>query len=389
MKEVSHFEVEPGSIKIEDKLPEVFKDTEIRSATDESLERYRAENDGKLPLKFEIEEFCFKREDQICTADSERKYIAWAGKDQETAFKVFDGLKDGDTPLVLRSHAQDYGITTPAFQITTTGQVEEHLNFLRGNQSSSKLQKEFFGKIKPEKTVVQLLKNAYLQRGNLLIRPTFVYDPGLKKELLAYQDPAPQSLSGRAIDLPTMPEAFVGMRVVAIEEFAREKKDRMGVMFIYNPKTRALEARGGLPYAEKEFLEGGAFEEKRGELVGRTLDLSDSSTKIHHENLTRVNTDHLRRFISRADIEFLQKILAWQMPRIAKFEVEIREQDWIPQGFTTTHQFMVFPPQKIPNREINTQYFDFRAHESRKEMDDLVGAPFEELPTEEKIMRFF
>jgi hypothetical protein len=388
---IPNFEGEPpvGDIKLEDHLPEAFKDVEVREATGASLKKFKAEHQGELPLKFRIEDFCFNRPEQVCTADTARKYIAWAGDDTETTRKVFEHLADIDTPVVLRSHPMAYGSASPVLQVTKPENITQHRRFLAGSEPSSVIQQGFFEKIDAGNTVVQLIKNAYPQRGLFLVRPTFIYDEGLREELRDYKDPSTQYLSGGVMRTEGMPAEFVGLRVLSLDEFAREKKDRLGGMFVFNPKTGMLEARAGFPYAAKEFIEGESMGKERGSLLGRTLDLSDSSTKLHHEGIARINK-YDSRFLSQPDVAFLQKVLAWQMPRIAKFEDEIRQQEWIPQGLSTTHQFVVFPPQELGKDEINTQYFDFRAHESRAEMDELLkDRSFASLPTREKIEKFF
>jgi hypothetical protein len=382
-------EIPLGEIKIETHLPEVFIDESLKGLSQASLEGFKAEHGGNLPLKFRVEEFCFQRSEQVCTADTDRKYIAWAAGDKKVEQEIFGALADTDIPLVLRSHSVSYGLTSPVLQMVSPELIGQHRDFLNGTKDTSKVEDEFFKRLDRDNTVVQLIKNAYPQKGLFLVRPTFIYDEALRSEIRSYQDKGSQYVSGDVMDIPGMPREFAGLRVVPLDEFAREKKDRLGAMFTFNHETGKLSAQGGFPHEAKWQLEGAWKDKERGLPTGRTLDLETSTTELHHSgDLTRQSVDSA--FVNPQDIQFLEKVLAWQMPRIAKFEDEIRRQDWIPQGLTNTHQFIIFPPQEIGRPEINTQYFDFRTHESREEMDQLTsGGDFEQLSAEEKILRFF
>lgn len=167
------------------------------------------------------------------------------------------------------------------------------------------------------------------------------------------------------------------------------KKQRVGAYFAFNPDTLNLEPRDGFSVEAKWLLEG-EFKRMGRNIIGRTLDIEDGITVLHDygNKPKHVSADSLH--LSMADLDFLGRVLAWQMPRIFAFEQEINDQKWIPQGLTNTHQFVIVPPQHLDTPQINTQYFDFHPHWSLEEMDRLTkGVKFSSLPTDEKITKFY
>lgn len=126
-------------------------------------------------------------------------------------------------------------------------------------------------------------------------------------------------------------------------------------------------------------------------LSGSSVDLQKSGeTTIHYDDGSARQNPYDPLFLTEADLSFLQTVLSWQLPRIIQFEDEIRKQSWIPQGYSNTHQFVVFPPEQLRGQEINTQYFDFRPYASRSElMRALETTDLNAVPTEQKIMTLF
>ncbi len=373
-----------GNIQIEDYLPDAFVDSEIVDRAQNSIDQFAVRH-GKLPLKFEIEQFCFQRPEQICTVDSPRKYLAWDSNDTSTTDAVLNSLQPKDFPLVLRSHPIEYGTATPVIQLSSQEDVEDYL----GSDEQYAIHQEFFQKIDREATVVQLLKNPYLQKGLFLCRPTFIYDEKLRQEVQTYQASDPQYVKGKWFAPGDMTPEFAGIRVLALADFAREKKDHMGAFFAMKPETGCLEARDGFPVEAKFHLEG-EFKRKGRIVLGRTLDMNIGSTTLHYKDgERRISPDS--SFIAPSDLAFLSKVLNWQLPRIAAFEKEIRAQEWIPQGLSNTHQFVVLPQQELDKPQINTQYFDCRPHADFAEMERLSSSnqAYSSMPTEQKILKFY
>lgn len=225
---VSESHLPIGEISIDHHLPEVFLDSEVRAYAANSLDAFAVIN-GSLPLKLQIEEFCFQRPNQICTVDSPNKYLAWAAVDSDITYSVFNLLKKDDFPLVLRSHPLEFGTESPVLQVQNFKQVAEFLD--DDSHSNSDIKTQFFGRLDTQKTVVQLLKNPYLQKGLLLCRPTFAYDSSLRSELQLYSPSGPQDITKDWLTFDDAPLALAGLRILPLAEFAREKKTASWCLF--------------------------------------------------------------------------------------------------------------------------------------------------------------
>jgi len=126
--------------------------------------------------------------------------------------------------------------------------------------------------------------------------------------------------------------------------------------------------------------------------MGRTIDLATGITTLHYDSGPSKHNSLDSVFLSGPDLEFIQEVLSWQLPRIFAFEEEIRRQEWIPQGLSNTHQFVIFPPQELGKNRIDTQYFDFRPHPTLEEMEKLAKEKKKNLgsmTTEDKLTFFF
>lgn len=384
-------ELNIGKIRIEQYLPDAFKDEELRTRAQSSLDVFQRTH-GDLPLKFRIEQFCFNRSEQICTVDSARKYIAWAGGDRHIAKEIFGALRPKDLPLVLRSHPFIFGGQSPVFQMTVPSELEDLQRRIESDEHASVVWEQFFEAIPLPDTVIQLFKNPYAQKGLFLCRPTFVYDRTLRKELRSYRDPSPQYVRGRALPFDG-PDELVALRIIPLVDFAREKKRRTGGVFVYNPSTKTLDARGGFPHAAKDFIEGEFSGRGARTPAGRTIDYEGKGESTLHfdQGPAKINP-HDAQFLTEADIVFAGKVLSWQLPRINSFEDEIRGQAWIPQGLSNTHQFVIFPPEQLDVQKIDTQYYDFRPHAFLDELIELAraqGRDFRGMSIEDKIVTFF
>lgn len=369
-----------GDVRIDQFLPPVFTDEAVRVQAEESLGAFSAKH-GELPIKLRIEQFCFNGPEQVCTVDSPNKYLAWAAGNQALSRSIVNSLKAPDLPVVFRSHPLEFGIQSPTMQVTTMDQLEQ-------DGQASILENQFFDRIDNNRTVLQLLKNPYHQSGLFLCRPTFVYDESLRDELQTFQDRDPQSRYVLEAPAGTPPE-LAGIRVHSLVDFAREKKERLGTWFAHNPEAGTFEARAGAPLAAQWQLDG-EFDLDNRYILGRTVELASGETALHRSDGKQINSPN-SIIISPYDVAFLRGVLGWQLPRIVDFERKIQEQDWIPQGLTNTHQFVILPPQELHAPQINTQYFDFHPHASVSEMDTLTGRDdgFAQLSTAEKLARFY
>jgi hypothetical protein len=380
----SAVELSPGQINIDQYLPAALNDVALKCQAESSLQSFAAGH-GQLPLKFRIEEFCFKRPEQVCTIDSPNKYLAWAAKDRGITYNVLHSLMPEDLPVVLRSHPADLHSLSPTLQLTSS----EQLSDFRENADGSDINQKFLDNIDSNITVIQLLKNPYLQRGLFLCRPTFVYDEPLRKELQSTESGDFQVEERIHLDVP-LPAELAGIRILNLAEFAREKKQQVGTFFAYEVDTGDLVSRRGMPLEARWHLDG-EFARLGRAIVGRTVDLESGTTYLYDSSdSTRISP--LSAFLNGGDISLLRGILAWQLPRIASFENEVREQEWIPQGLTNTHQFVVLPPQDMIRPAINTQYFDFHPHASSEELEQLAtehGQSFSSMSVDDKMRMFF
>src|SRR3989344_2070076 len=223
--------VEIGSIRIEDHLPAVFQDAEVRRKSEGSLSEFQSRHNGELPLKFRIEEFCFKRDDQICTVDSANKYIAWDGKNLDLARDIFLSIKPTELPLVLRSHPVEFSAESPTVEIKSPDDLESLQRHLGNQDHPSTVWEQFFAKLDLDNTVIQLIKNPYLQSGLFLCRATFIYDSELRSKIERYTARSPQYLHGEYFSLGNTPETFACFRILPLGESTREKKGRLGSVF--------------------------------------------------------------------------------------------------------------------------------------------------------------
>jgi len=369
-----------GDLRIDDHLPGAFTDEQIRHETAVSRDMFVAAN-GSLPIKLRIEDFCFQRADQLCTMDSPRKYLAWAASDDVLTNDILGSLTAEELPVVLRSHPLEFGMVSPTVQVTSLEQ-------LVGQDSDLA---RFMGGLDRPRTIVELLKNPMAQAGLLLCRPTFIYDEAMRQRVQLARDEGPQ-VAARLHVGKGLPSSFAGIRVLALTDFAREKKQRSGTWFAYDHETGDLVAQIGMPLEAKWQMEGEFSARAGGILVGRTLNQRNGQTTLHYASPERASVTPNSTFISQADVQLLGGVLAWQLPRLVAFENEIREQDWIPQGLSSTHQFIVVPPESIDGSQINTQYYDFHPHQSEDELRQLAadqGRDFDALSPEELLRMFY
>lgn len=380
-----------GPIQIENQLPEAFRNDELRTAAAASLDGFKARHEGVLPLKYRIEDFIFQRDEQVCTADSKRKYIGWDGSDMQFAARLLAGLSAGDLPVVLRSHPMEYGTQTPVIHIEDMKTVEDFLAHMQDGATPSRIWNDYYGKIDKENTVSQLIKNPFSEKGLLLCRPTFIHDQQLREELLEYRADDRQYFEGDFFKPEGAPDSFVGMRIIPLERAAREKKNRVGSLFVVDPNTGMLVARDGFPHAAKDFINDEYGKHGDRQVIGRTLDRTTGTTLLHYNRgPARMTVDDI--FVNFGDGPFLKRVLEQQLPKIFNLEEEIRQQDWLPKGISETHQFIIFPPEQLGDKTVNTLYYDFRPHESVDELAALsakLGKDYAEMTTEEKLVTFF
>jgi hypothetical protein len=398
-------EFDIGDIHVADRLPEVFRDPNIRNRANSSLDAFCGRHNGELPLKYRMAEFAFDRPEQICTADSPEKLFAWDGKYVQLTADILGSLKATDPSVVLRSHPVDDAMKTPTHQIDSKAEIEDFQEHLRNPEHPSAIWDQFFAKIDPDNTVVQMLPNIYAQRGLILCRPFFIYDYDLHQEIAGfatdewqkyYQDAtAWKKYQAEMLKVPgEVPTSFSGIRLIPLDKFTREKKETLGAVAIYNPSTQTLEIKSDFPDI-LDPVPDPIFPITKG----RTVDYdNENNTKILYGHRS-VDPDIIHGSYGQeplslfeGDLEYLIPTLEWQLPRIFSFEKEIRGKNWIPQGATDTHQFVTFPPSRIGDNHVNTQYFDFRPHSSQEEMAQLAAKQdrdFDRMSTEDKIKMFF
>lgn len=406
--------VEFGDIRTIDRIPEVFKDESIRGRTAASLDRFKGSHGGKFPQKFQIAQFIFDRDEQICTADSRNKYLAWSASDLELAADILSQINPEERSVVLRSNMMDVPDDNPVLQITKREDIDDfvaYVNALKGNADKlpkSKIWDEFFEKVKEtnkahtgkdtlDDTVVQILTNITDQKGLFLVRPTFIYDTTLRDEIKDFEVGYDQKGPDFNFRIDNAPEAFVGFRILPIGEFAREKKTNLGYMFVYNPQTHQFEIRSGFP--NKTSNHDARPNPIPREELGRSVDFDNNNQTTFNYRMgdaeySLTDISGLEALsLDKVDLDFLQHVLEWQLPRIFRFESEIRQQEWIDQGESTTHQLVIFPPQHLGDRRINTQYFDFHPYASHEQLEekaqDWHKKQFDDLSTEEKVITFF
>lgn len=348
-----------GEIKLEDYLPDFFLDRTLKAASDASIESFTKAH-GALPLKYQIERFCFERDDQIATIDSRDKVFAWASGDTKLTNDIFARVSKKDLPLVLRSHPLQDVMASPVHHIHDFKEVEQFLA-----EQSGAIQQNFFEKLDVKSTVVQLIKNPYHQDGLFLVRPTFIADPALRTDLanrLLAKSRGPQWNNASFCALPGDTANLFCMRIMVIDKTAREKKDRTSALFLFDPESNAFTPIDGFPWEIKAMGMYGDEGHDITDWAGREHSINTKGTKIITPQGTKTSPDH--SFLNPGDLGFLDGVLTWQLPRVVGFQKEISAQPWIPNKDATVHQFVVVPPQDSNRPEINTAYFDFRPHAS-------------------------
>lgn len=415
MDQMSERPVEFGDIKAIDRIPAVFKDEEVRARTKASIGEFKDAHNGKLPTKFQLSEFIFDRDEQICTADTRNKYLAWSANDLELAAHILFQINPEERSVVLRSNMMEVADDNPTLQITKRKDIDDFVAYVAAKKSNvetlpqSRIWDEYFAKVKKmnaehtgrdtlDDTVAQLLTNITEQKGLFLIRPTFIYDEELRREMRGFEADDNRGAPQTDFTMEDVPEAFLGFRVLPIGEFSREKKKNLGYVFVYDSQTKKFEIRSGFPDVVSARLTDVQKNPFPGEPVGRTINFDNNNqTTFHYQSGEQVNAvpdtygfDSLS--LNKADLAYLQHVLQWQLPRIFTFEDEIRRQQWLEQGLSTTHQFVIFPPEIPGDQRINTQMFDFHTYDPKQleiKAQSWFHRDFEDLTTLEKQVKFF